>query len=532
MPFVTTPVRRGDVPPGGASGQVLTKDSDANWDYSWKNSDGTDGININGILSGVAALTQGQDYVDVVFGSTQPTSDWVILGSSVFNTSDVTPLNIWPGIVTSKTQSGFRLQLNGAPDTANYYVSWSIQGVFGYYLTGTEFGMKDNPSVFTVFLPGESTLSGTAIITPSDGGAGGAFNPSTVTLSVLNPVATFTYTPSTYGFRSITAGNNRGMANPPQVGFTSTASTYTLSGPASGYEGLPSGAFTVQLPVGASISGVLTITPNDASNGGTFTPATVQISTSSPSATFTYTAASSGNKTIGTTNNGGLSDPSPLSYTSNVLVMPPDIAGLKLWLKADSIGLTDGTTITSWADSSSNGYNLTSGSATFKTNIVNGKPVVRFDGISNNLSASGSIGVSQPDTIFIVGKQPFTAARCGFVWTGPGAPQIALVENTTGNFGLYAGTAEIQDASNHSGEFHVFTGIFSGSNGTGYVDGSLVVGPGSVGSAVVGTVHLMTDGGTTFFPGDIAEVVIYNSALSGTDRGNIEAYLKAKYATP
>ena len=53
--------------------------------------------------------------------------------------------------------------------------------------------------------------------------------------------------------------------------------------------------------------------------GGAFTPATVTFAnnTSTP-ATFTYTPSSAaGAKTISTTNNGGLTNPSALTYTAS-----------------------------------------------------------------------------------------------------------------------------------------------------------------------------------------------------------------------
>jgi hypothetical protein len=35
-----------------------------------------------------------------------------------------------------------------------------------------------------------------------------------------------------------------------------------------------------------------------------------------------------------------------------------------------------------------------------------------------------------------------------------------------------------------------------------------------------------------FWNGDIAEVLVYNNALSSTNRGNVETYLKSKYGIP
>jgi hypothetical protein len=281
-----------------------------------------------GIISGVTPLIQGQDYVDVVFGSSQPSVDWVLIEAGMFNLVDSTPLNVWRGVVTSKTTSGFRLQLNGTPDTGNYYVSWSIQGAFGYYLSGPTSGQVGVPSQFTVRLPNASTLTGSVVITPSDGGAGGTFAPTTVTLTAAAPSATFNYTPSSVGARSISTSNNRGLSNPVQVGFNSITN-YTLSGPSSGGVGIASTNFTVALPGGVTVAGTVTVTPSDGGAGGTFTPATIGLTTGAPSGTFTYTPASTGAKTISVTNNGGLTDPVSLTYTA-VTVMTDNFTGTSL----------------------------------------------------------------------------------------------------------------------------------------------------------------------------------------------------------
>jgi hypothetical protein len=272
---------------------------------------------VDGIINGITALVEDQGYVDVVFGE-QPSANWVLIEASIFNLSDSTPLNVWPGVLTSKTTTGFRLQLNGTPDSGNYYLTWSIKGVFGYTLSGPSSGRKNvASSPFTVSLPNDATTSGTVVITPSDGGAGGTFTPSTVSLTVAAPSATFTYTPSTYGARTISTSNDRGLTDPAQIAFTSTVDTYTLSGPSSGTEGQPSTDFTVALPVGGAVIGTVTVTPDDGGDGGTFNPTTVELTTLAPSATFTYTPASVGAKTISVTNDGGLTNPANLTYTAS-----------------------------------------------------------------------------------------------------------------------------------------------------------------------------------------------------------------------
>jgi hypothetical protein len=111
----------------------------------------------------------------------------------------------------------------------------------------------------------------------------------------------------------------------PVFDFTPIVDTGTLewSGPSFGTVGIPSSNFTVTV-VGGMITGTLTATMSDAADGGTFAPTTVTITEGSRSATFTYTAVSTGVKTLSLTNDGGLNDPDPLSYTAVAEPTPPD----------------------------------------------------------------------------------------------------------------------------------------------------------------------------------------------------------------
>ena len=177
---------------------------------------------VAGLLSGITPLISGQDYIDVEFGEDQPSLDWVMIEASIENTTDPTVLNVWRGVITSKTTTGFRLQLNGTPDSANYFLYWSIRGAFGYFFTGPTGGNENvASSAFTVELPIESTLTGTVIITPSDNGGGGSFSPTTRSLTAASRTGTFTYTPPTgAGVKTISVTNNRGLTNPASRTYT------------------------------------------------------------------------------------------------------------------------------------------------------------------------------------------------------------------------------------------------------------------------------------------------------------------------
>ena len=76
------------------------------------------------------------------------------------------------------------------------------------------------------------TPASAVTVTPSDGGAGGAFSPSTVSLSGANPSATFTYTPASVGTATISTTNTGGLTNPAALSYAASVSAVTI--PATG----------------------------------------------------------------------------------------------------------------------------------------------------------------------------------------------------------------------------------------------------------------------------------------------------------
>jgi hypothetical protein len=95
------------------------------------------------------------------------------------------------------------------------------------------------------------------------------------------------------------------------------ATAVSMSGPSGGVSGVASANFTLGVtPLSGTIAGTLVVTPSDGGAGGTFTPTTRSLTTGAPTGTFTYTPASTGAKTISVTNNGGLANPSNITYTA------------------------------------------------------------------------------------------------------------------------------------------------------------------------------------------------------------------------
>ena len=76
--------------------------------------------------SGITNLVNGQPYIDVHFINQRTVPDWTFTALTVVNTADVSPLNIFGTFISSKTAIGFRLQLDAAPNSGNYYLHWSV----------------------------------------------------------------------------------------------------------------------------------------------------------------------------------------------------------------------------------------------------------------------------------------------------------------------------------------------------------------------------------------------------------------------
>lgn len=152
---------------------------------------------------------------------------------------------------------------------------------------------------------------------------------ATVTLSVSpafvnGESATVSYTqPASNGLRDLVGNLMATFPTPLAItdSVAPNATAVSLTGPTSGNVNTASTAFTVALsPVGSNYSGTDTVTPSDGGAGGTFSPASVQLTQAAPSATFTYTPSTTGIRTISVTNSGSattLSNPAGISYTSN-----------------------------------------------------------------------------------------------------------------------------------------------------------------------------------------------------------------------
>jgi hypothetical protein len=248
---------------------------------------------------------------------------------------------------TDTTGSAYDSVSYGAPGTLGQ------SGPTAVTLTGPTSGTVGQASAPFTASTDNPITSGSVIVTPSDGGNGGTFSPTTVTLTSTTSTGQFTYTAASQGTKTISVANNGGLSNPASISYAASDPTpvtnYSFTGPSSCIVGQQSTNYTVTLGTGV-LTGTVTITPSDGGGGGTFNPANVSLTDSVRSATFAYTANSAGAKTISVTNNGGLTNPSSIITTATVdQTVYPDNANIikspTNWHLSGTVGLQRAETV-------------------------------------------------------------------------------------------------------------------------------------------------------------------------------------------
>lgn len=273
---------------------------------------------------------------------------------------------------------------------------------------------------------------------------------------------------------------------------------------------------------------------------------------------FTLLAAAGANQTFTTVPLG--------SHTNGIFlqVRHTGVTGLKLWLAAD-LSFKGGTNLVSgWADQSGNTNDAVQAGVSarplYVTNAINGLPVIRFDGVNDQLVVPYLAGTNN-FTAFIVartasGIQIDAESNTGV--DGGGGQKYLLFDNKSldgqTNFsgaGLSMGTNgliafEYQWVlgspdqvppmavfpSQVGTNVTVTTLAYAGRQPKIYMNGVLVrTGLTSTRANVYAPREIGGDG-YGYFQGDIAEVLMFDHTLSDVERGSVETYLDTKYGVP
>ncbi|GAC1475653.1 MAG: hypothetical protein NVSMB9_28560 [Isosphaeraceae bacterium] len=230
---------------------------------------------------------------------------------------------------------------------------------------------------------------------------------------------------------------------------------------------------------------------------------------------------------------------------------PSDIPGLNLWLKGDAGLFTDiakttpatnGTAVAVWADQSGNLRDASQSTAgarpVLRSTRYNGFPAVQFDGVSQTLLTSVLPQSTIPYTMICALQVDDTSGSRCLVYNGAGGSGYGFYVKSPNRTVAHQGSSLFYDSfSNATLTREIWSAVEANPGLSFYVGGVAHVSSGTATDiAPAGTAFTLgafnNPGPTEYGAVTIAEVLLWPTALSNTDRGNVETYLTNRYATP
>lgn len=234
------------------------------------------------------------------------------------------------------------------------------------------------------------------------------------------------------------------------------------------------------------------------------------------------------------------------------VLSPATISGLKAWYQID-----DGTQLvweggdstyrtSAWQDSSGNSADMLQGTVGPRPymlqNQVGGYPALKFDGSNDWLSAGDGDVYSNTDgmTVIAVAKRDGTDRNRAITaqyktggstreWAMTGAFFTVQQDPTSYNAAMNASFGAVDD------EWHIYSGQWDpGTSTTAFLDGILTGTANTAAASMTDTHVALTlgayDGGGAYqWDGMIAEVLVFNRALTPWEHNRVGWYLEQKY---
>lgn len=220
--------------------------------------------------------------------------------------------------------------------------------------------------------------------------------------------------------------------------------------------------------------------------------------------------------------------------------------GLKLWVRSDFSPILSGSNITQLNDLSgsapaNNGTQATgSKQATLISPAINGYPSASFNGTSRNYSLANQLtDLTTGFSIFALIKPVGTATKTFVAFSNAGPSNLVSLEtvNTQVRLNAYNGTTASNVITPTSsitvGKFQLVDAVHNGAasasisvNGESKISGTV---QNLVNVARTQNILGANNTVTTYWNGELAELLCYSRAVTETERKNIQAYISNRY---
>ena len=260
------------------------------------------------------------------------------------------------------------------------------------------------------------------------------------------------------------------------------------------------------------------------------------ISTNQPGTTYTHSGLTNGTtyQYVVSAMTGVVESDNSAEVTATPATPPPvpgGVTDLALWLDASQLtGLSDDATVDTWTDMSGVGNDApkTAGTPIYKTGVLNGQPVIRFNNTSAFTTANLSAQFPSAVTVFIVTTinndnnytlvkaNPNSADEWWRYDNGKSYPAVFRSSRLETYCDMPNSGSHLFTISSSASAWEMWKdGASQGVAGAAYnAGGALVIGNGSSGGGL---------------NGDIAEILIYSRALTAPELNTVGGYLTAKY---
>ena len=231
------------------------------------------------------------------------------------------------------------------------------------------------------------------------------------------------------------------------------------------------------------------------------------------------------------------------TFTNSGPCVGPPTDGLVMHLKSDVGLVVNGSTVTAWEDQSGNNNVLSAvGGPSRILNALNQQPIVHFDGVDDALARSGFVGLpegSADRSVFMVVRYNSLGSGNGWAGFAYGATQNNKVFGVTltpsGALGVQGWGAANDITSTATtgnlGEWMVQGAVYSGGVVTQYKNNQLIGTKTHAFATAPGGVRLGEElNGGRNLNMDVAEVLVYNRALSVQERQLAFDYVQTRYA--
>lgn len=232
----------------------------------------------------------------------------------------------------------------------------------------------------------------------------------------------------------------------------------------------------------------------------------------------------------------------PDALVNTAVTDPTAISGLVSWFRADK-GITIGTGVASWTDSAPGAdstHTLTQATGskqpTFNATdaAYNNQPTLSFASASAQAlqSSAWSSILPQPNTIVVIGNTDATANQQGFIDGIDGTNRQYLYNfSNASEISIFAG-GNLTETDIANGNPMFIAAAINGASTDLYVNGNYrnvtgSAGSQSLGGLTVGSFYNTSSGAT--LNGKIAEVIVFNRALSQAEVQSLAMYAAKRY---